>query len=136
MWGSIGKISAIILIIAAIGIVSAVNYLRKRQDAPPFPGGAMQGVRDEIERYDNWALAESVYHDDSRVARNAEKMLEESLEYCNDAEWLLRNSWRFGFVPCGERFRYVGVFHAEQMYYSGVSFEEYVTIMRKETPLI
>jgi hypothetical protein len=64
-----------------------------------------------------------------------------------DYKWLEANSWRFGFVPrsgsghgyesheshanCENsstlaNFRFVGVFPAEQMYYSGLSLEEYI----------
>jgi len=128
MWGPIGKISAIILILAVIALIIGVNHLRKRQEAPPFPGGAMIGVREEVERYDNWALSEEVYFGDNRVAKYADKMMDESTQYSNDEGWISRNSWRFGFYfdEESQRMRYVGVFHAEQLYYSGISLSEYV----------
>ncbi|MCL2070766.1 MAG: hypothetical protein FWH07_00835 [Oscillospiraceae bacterium] len=95
---------------------------------------------------------------DERVAVYADKMLEEArnsgigfseasrydlgivlVDFDDDesGEWFRRNSWRFGFNYQGERdmqdneadFRFVGVFPAEQMYYSGVKPDEYAEFL-------
>ena len=59
-------------------------------------------------------------------------------------EWLLNNSWKFGFVlryPEGKEditgysfeswhYRYVGRYHAERIYRSGLTLDEYVTTLK------
>ncbi|MCL1789370.1 MAG: hypothetical protein FWG33_03350 [Oscillospiraceae bacterium] len=56
----------------------------------------------------------------------------------DENDWFRKNSWRYGFI-CTEKasqesgldFRYVGVFPAEQMYYSGVTLKEYADSVKK-----
>ena len=95
---------------------------------------------------------------DERIVVYAEKMFEEvnkdNIDFvvvsqyniglilsASDSEWFARNSWRFGFVCLKSHdfelkddvitinLRYVGVFPAEQIYYSGITPEEYATYL-------
>ncbi|MCL1903457.1 MAG: hypothetical protein FWF94_03455 [Oscillospiraceae bacterium] len=57
-------------------------------------------------------------------------------------EWFKNNSWRYGFICLDNEtsqdttlnLRYVGVFPAEQMYYSGISLEEYIDSAYNSSP--
>ena len=87
-------------------------------------------------------IGETGFFMDKRAVPYAEKLLDESeLEISSSYNmgvvlnvskkskkhrWLKQNSWRYGFIPQGEQgnFRYVGVFPAEQMYYSGLTLDE------------
>ena len=93
----------------------------------------LQKLRQDLEHYDNWAVfspIEYVFGDcpvddvDERIALYVAKMLSEVDD--NDRErWLKYNSWRYGFNYDSGRLIYVGVFAAEQMYYSGLRLAEY-----------
>jgi hypothetical protein len=114
-------------------------YVWKSGERAEFPGGEMQKLRQVVESDDNWAVFVNagVYLCsplDERVVPYAAKMREAAPESDNTDEdyneWHRRNSWRFGFIRCGEsgKYRYVGVFIAEQIYYSGVSLEKYLAM--------
>ena len=118
------------LIISILLISSAIIslYACRYKQQPDFPGGGMNKLSGELEHLDNWALSaeKGVYCDsdiDPRARPYAVKMLEESKKHSED--WLPRNSWRFGFWYGDGLLRFVGVFPAEQMYYSGLSLGEY-----------
>jgi len=135
-----------ILIFAAVLLITIVIYIRGELTAEE-KNAPLQKLSEEIEFYDYWAvfakddnltlsgddsaICESI---DCRILPYAEKMIEEKLINCESPSWLEHNSWRYGFIFHGEPsdFRYVGVFPAEQMYYSGLTLDDYIRLIEIE----
>ena len=123
-------ISALLTLVLAAVLLYSYRDRLFYSDRPEFPGADMNKLSGEIEKSDYWAVftEKDVFCDadggmDSRIMPYALKMFEESGKH--DADWLPRNSWRFGFWNNSGILRFVGVFPAEQMYYSGLTLDEY-----------
>ena len=130
-----------------------VPLQRIQHDIEAYDNWAVFAVEDGSLCRENFSVACDISpgsYMDERVIPYAAKMLEIAgengvdfdvisayslgldVESPND-EWFARNSWRFGFIreqiPGFDygilRLRYVGVFAAEQMYYSNLSLDEY-----------
>lgn len=141
------KILSLILTAVIAAVVFAAIHIHKKNEQAKFPAAPFEVIAQDVQYYDNWAIYNllqcaaahgetccgvqfaiddySLDDLDCRVVPYAQKLLEES--HGQDEEWFRRNSWRYGFVMSQPAVvRFVGVFHSEQMYYSGLTLDEYL----------
>ena len=130
-----------------------VHLQKIRQDIESYDNWAVFAVEDGSLCRGNFVAVYNISpgsYMDKRVVPYASKILEVAQESdinvdvisayslgldveSHDHEWFARNAWRFGFIreqiPGFDygtlRLRFVGVFPAEQMYYSDLSLDEY-----------
>jgi len=121
-----------VIVLSSLAIIAVIIMTKRTSGEVP-----LMTIQQDIEQYDNWAIFadEGVFFDDvldCRAVPYAEKMLEEAANY---DEYLLESDlWRFGFIEERGRLRFVGVFAAEQMYYSGLTLPELQYLHRVFNP--
>ena len=145
----IATVSSLILIgiIARYSFIQPYIPLQKIQDEVElYDNWAVLSSSSDSLLRDNFAqITGTDFFMDKRVVPYAEKLLEQTgakvvsssnvsfvLEVSqNQLQWLKSNSWRYGFIyrELQSDWRYVGVFPAEQMFYSGVDIESYLQIV-------